>query len=73
MTLIQDVLQKLSVRINVGSYVRIIARQHAATPLGMGHGKPSTCDIAFTTGVALKTLDDLVRAAHLGRLLGAPG
>ena len=39
MTLDKAVLQKLAVRINVDAYVRIVARHHAATPLGMGFGK----------------------------------
>lgn len=39
MTLDKAVLQKLAVRINVDAYVRILARHHAGTPLGMGFGK----------------------------------
>lgn len=33
------ILARLAVRIDVTNYVRIIARVHAATPLGMGPGK----------------------------------
>lgn len=33
------ILQRLAVRIDVTNYVRIIACMHAATPLGMGHGR----------------------------------
>lgn len=39
MTLDKSVLQRLAVRANVTDYVRIIARAHAATPLGTGFGK----------------------------------
>lgn len=39
MTLDKAVLQKLAVRLDVDAYVRIVARHHAATPLGMGFGK----------------------------------
>lgn len=39
MRLDKSVLQRLAVRAEVTDYVRIIARAHAATPLGMGFGK----------------------------------
>lgn len=39
MTLDPVVLARLSVRIEVTNYVRIISRVHAATPLGMGPGR----------------------------------
>ena len=39
MTLDQQILQRLVVRVRVDDYVRILAREHAATPLGMGFGK----------------------------------
>lgn len=39
MKLDKAVLQKLTVRIRVDDYVRILPRMHAATPLGMGFGK----------------------------------
>ncbi|MFS8148379.1 hypothetical protein ATY78_25375 [Rhizobium sp. R635] len=39
MTLDKSVLQRLAVRADMTGYVRIIARAHAATPLGMGFGK----------------------------------
>jgi hypothetical protein len=35
----QQILQGLVVRLRVDDYVRILAREHAATPLGMGFGK----------------------------------
>jgi hypothetical protein len=39
MTLDPAILQRLAVRVDVTDYVRIIARVHAATPLGMGYGR----------------------------------
>lgn len=39
MTLDNAILQKLAVRADVSNYVRIVARSHAGTPLGMGFGK----------------------------------
>ena len=39
MTLDSAVLQQLAVRADVSDYVRIMARAHAGTPLGMGFGK----------------------------------
>lgn len=39
MTLDPAILQRLIVRVDVTDYVRIIARVHAATPLGMGPGR----------------------------------
>ncbi|MCT9000446.1 RES family NAD+ phosphorylase [Chelativorans intermedius] len=39
MTLDQRILQQLVVRVRVDDYVRILGREHAATPLGMGFGK----------------------------------
>jgi hypothetical protein len=39
MTLDSAILQQLAVRADVSDYVRIIARAHAGTPLGMGFGK----------------------------------
>lgn len=39
MTLDPAILQRLAVRVEVTGYVRIIARAHAATPLGMGYGR----------------------------------
>lgn len=39
MTLDPAVLARLSVRIEVTNYVRIISRVHASTPLGMGPGR----------------------------------
>jgi hypothetical protein len=39
MTFDPAILQRLAVRIDVTNYVRIIACMHAATPLGMGHGR----------------------------------
>ena len=39
MTLDPAILARLSVRIDVTNYVRIISRVHAATPLGMGPGR----------------------------------
>lgn len=39
MTLDPAILKRLVVRVDVTDYVRIIARVHAATPLGMGPGR----------------------------------
>lgn len=39
MTLEPAVLQRLAIRVDVTDYVRIIARVHAATPLGMAPGR----------------------------------
>lgn len=39
MTLDPAILQRLAVRVDVTDYVRIIARVHAANPLGMGPGR----------------------------------
>ncbi len=39
MTLDPAILQRLAVRVEVTGYVRISARVHAATPLGMGYGR----------------------------------
>lgn len=39
MTLDQQILQKLIVRVRVDDYVRILPREHASAPLGMGFGK----------------------------------
>jgi hypothetical protein len=39
MTFDPAILQRLAVRVDVTNYVRIIACMHAATPLGMGHGR----------------------------------
>jgi hypothetical protein len=39
MTLDQRTLRKLVVRVGVDDYVRVLAREHAKTPLGMGFGK----------------------------------
>ena len=39
MTLDPAILQRLAIRVDVTDYVRIIARVHAATPLGMGPGR----------------------------------
>lgn len=39
MTLDPAILTRLAVRVDVTDYVRIIARVHAATPLGMGPGR----------------------------------
>ncbi|WP_163271006.1 RES domain-containing protein [Chelativorans alearense] len=39
MTLDQQILQRLVVRVRVDDYVRILAREHTATPLGMEFGK----------------------------------
>ena len=39
MTLYPAILKRLSVSVDVTGYVRIIARIHAATPLGMGAGR----------------------------------
>ena len=39
MTLDPAILKRLSVSVTVTDYVRIIARVHAATPLGMGPGR----------------------------------
>lgn len=39
MTLDPAILKRLSVSVDVTDYVRIIARVHAATPLGMGPGR----------------------------------
>ncbi|WP_375337273.1 RES domain-containing protein [Rhizobium lentis] len=39
MKLDKTILQRLAVRADVTDYVRIIARAHAGTPLGMGFGK----------------------------------
>lgn len=39
MTLDGALLQRFAVRLHVESYVRIVLRRHAATPLGMGLGK----------------------------------
>lgn len=39
MTLDTAILARLSVSVDVKNYVRIIARIHAATPLGMGPGR----------------------------------
>ena len=39
MTVDPAILQRLAVRVDVTDYVRIIARAHAATPLGMGYGR----------------------------------
>lgn len=39
MTLDRVILQRLAIRVDVTDYVRIIARVHAATPLGMGPGR----------------------------------
>lgn len=39
MSLDKSVLQRLAIRADVTDYVRIVARAHAATPLGMGFGK----------------------------------
>jgi len=39
MTLDPAILQRLAIRVDVTAYVRIIARVHAATPLGMGPGR----------------------------------
>lgn len=39
MTLDRGILQRLVVRLRVDDYLRILAREHAETPLGMGFGK----------------------------------
>ncbi len=39
MTFSKEILQRLVVRIDVSDYVRIVPRQYAADPLGMGFGK----------------------------------
>lgn len=39
MTLDPAILTRLAVSVDVTDYVRIIARVHAATPLGMGPGR----------------------------------
>src|SRR5437899_12307253 len=39
MSLDPTILKRLSVSVIVSNYVRIIARAHAATPLGMGSGR----------------------------------
>ncbi len=39
MTLDPAILARLSVGVDVTNYVRIMARAHAATPLGMGPGR----------------------------------
>lgn len=39
MSLDPAVLQSLTVRVQLNDYVRIMPKEHAATPLGMGYGK----------------------------------
>lgn len=39
MTLDSAILQRLAVRADVTNYVRILARAHAESPLGMGFGR----------------------------------
>lgn len=39
MKLDRAVLQSLTVRLQLNDYVRIMPKEHAATPLGMGYGK----------------------------------
>ena len=39
MTLDRKILQSLAVRLQVDDYVRIMAREHAPTPLGVGFGR----------------------------------
>ena len=50
MTLDSTILQKLAVRADVNDYVRIVARAHAGTPLGMGYGKTASQARGISSG-----------------------